>query len=286
LIGVPIEAGTLTIARRLRFLRFDDVSRFLWVIVPAGILPAASFFSYRALDESARILLLVGIAYFAFFYVLAFTALHHFAPVMVIPVVLFWRLRLQRERRGAWVAASALAALTAMVLSLPASFAVDRKMRELGRSTEYRVGDYAGDFDEYRVAYRHKDILNELFRPVWQVEDPSTEMVGSPWVQIHYAASSGWPAGSINYLVIPAVADPPSGFTSIASDTAVALYVRDTARWRRDAHTPPGTDFRSPIYRVPKETLFPIWGIAAGTYGLDLREVLPRSLLRRIETGR
>jgi len=286
LIGVPIEAGTLTIARRLRFLRFDDVRRFLWVIVPAGILPAMSFFEYRALDESARVLLLVGVAYFLFFYILAFTALHHFAPVMVIPVVLFWRLRLRRERSGPWVSASALAAVTALILSLPASLVVDRKMRQLGSVTEYRIGDYSGDFDAYRLAYRHKNILNELFRPVWQVEDPATEMVGSPWVQIHYAATSGSPDDSINYLVIPTVADPPPGFTPLTSDSTAALYVRDIARWERDRRTPPGTDFPSPVYRVPKETLFPIWGIAAGAFSLDLREILPQSLLRRIEAER
>jgi len=282
LIGVPIEAGTSSIARRLRFLRFDDFGRLLWVVVPGGIVPAVSVFWYRRLDESSRSLLLVSGGYFLFFYVLAFTALHHFAPVMLLPVVLFWRVLLQRERSGAWAGAAAVGALAALIVSLPAGSSVDRRMRELGRATDFGIGDYSGDFDAYREAYRHKDILDSLFRPIWLVDDPGAEQVGSPWVQIHYASAASSPPDSIRYLVLPGAAAPPPGFERVAADSAAALYVRDRERWVQDRRSPPRTDFRSPIYAVPKETLFPFWGIPAGTYDLDLRDVLPDFVLSRL----
>ena len=68
---------------RLRYFTFTDVRRFLYLIVPCGLIPVVALFLLRGQDRYARSLTIVIFAYFGFFYVRAFMALHHFAPAMI-----------------------------------------------------------------------------------------------------------------------------------------------------------------------------------------------------------
>jgi hypothetical protein len=56
-------------------------------------------------------------------------------------------------------------------------------------------------------------------------------------------------------------------------DTLVALYVRDTLKWRAEGRRPPATDWRSPIYATPLATLHRAVGAPQGNYQLDLSTV-------------
>ncbi|HXI20704.1 MAG TPA: hypothetical protein VNH46_06445, partial [Gemmatimonadales bacterium] len=82
--------------RRLRYLSFGQWSRMLYVLLPSGVLPALSLLWWRHQDRLSRILTLSTVGYFGFFYFPSFTALHHFAPVMLLPLAVFWRLMLAR----------------------------------------------------------------------------------------------------------------------------------------------------------------------------------------------
>ena len=279
--GVPriadivIDSGAGEVAGRFRYLRFGHLQRLLWVIIPAGIVPVLALPMFRKQDAISRSLVLMTTLYFLFFFVIAFTALHHFAPAMLFPIVVFWRLALKSPATGRRAAVVTAAAAVALVLSLPRSMALDRTMRPIGQATVWNVGDYGGSYEAYRLAYDHKGLLLELFPPFWEVPDPAAEFIGSPWLQIRYSRHG--PVGpETNYAVQP-VADPaPAGFTRLAADSVAALYVRDLDRWRADRYQARDTEWQSPALRVRREVLFWMLGVEAGTYDIDVRRVLER----------
>lgn len=279
--GVPriadivIDSGAGEVAGRFRYLRFGHLQRFLWVIVPAGIVPVLALPLFRKQDAISRSLVLMTTLYFLFFFVIAFTALHHFAPAMLFPIVVFWRLALKSPATGRRVLVVSAAAALALVLSLPRSMALDRTMRPIGQATVWNVGNYGGSYAEYRLAYDHKGLLLELFPPFWEVPDPAVEFIGSPWLQIRYSGH-GAIGPETNYVAQP-VADPaPAGFTQVAADSVAALYVRDLDRWRADRYQRRDTEWQSPALRVRREVLFWMLGVEAGTYDVDVRRVLER----------
>jgi hypothetical protein len=269
--GIHPGAETLGILDRMRYLTVTDVRRFAFVLVPCGVVPVLSMFLWKRQDALCRCIVLVSAAYFAFFFSLAFTALHHFALVMVLPVVVFARMLTAGVLGSAWQPAAVVAGLVCLVASLPASFAVDRSVRDLGRVTRFDIGDYEGDYAGYRAAFAQKGLLEALFLPHWQAEDPGAERVGSPWPQVHYASRTAKVGHEGNYWVRPAGEPTPEGFSRIAGNDTATLYVRDFARWEHDRTHPPPVEFRSPVYEIPRETLFKQWGVPAGNYDLDLR---------------
>jgi hypothetical protein len=215
------------------------------------------------------------VLYFLFFYVIAFTALHHFAPAMLLPIVVFWRTALKWPATGRRVAVTVAAAGLALWLSLPQTMEPDRTMRPIGRATVWNVGSYAGDYDEYRLAFAHKDLLEALFRPLWEVADPASELIASPWLQIRYGGH-GDIGPDANYVAQPVTAPAPAGFTRVAADSAAALWVRDLDRWDADRHRRRSTEWQSPLLRVERETLFSMIGVEAGAYDVDVGGVLER----------
>jgi hypothetical protein len=262
------------IMSRLRFLRFDDFGRVLFMFIPAGILPPFALFLVRDHDSISRTLTLITFGYLAFFYVVAFVALHHFTPVMVLPLVVFWRVVVRGPWRPVLVGATVVAAAVALALVQPRCYMIDRTMRTLGHATDYKIGQYDGEYAEYREAFEQKGLLDSLFRPWHQVEDPSTEFFGSSWLHIRYAAQPT--TTDINYVVQPLDDPEPTGFTTIAANDIGAVFVKDLDRWHRDQRTPPRTDCRSPVLELPTETLYRRWGEPAHNYSVDMRHILQR----------
>lgn len=265
--GVAYASGS--VLDRLRYLTFTDLRRVLFVVVPGGILPALALLAWRRQDPLARQLTVVSVLYFLFFYPQAFVALHHFVPVMILPIVVFWRIAMADDAR--WPAgAAAVAAALALVLSLPRSFALDRPTREIGRATEVRVGNLNGDWSAYRDALHARLGVRALFRPEWEVPDAARERVGDALGVLYYAWRPRTSADSVNYVIQVEGAAPADGFTPVASRDGLTVFVRDTARWRHDRETPPRTDFRSALYEIPRSTLYPFIGVPAHAYQVDL----------------
>ena len=79
--------GLLT---RLNSVQWGDWKRLLLLIVPCGILPAAILPFWRRQDQVGKSLTLVTMAYFGMFFIQAYISIHHFAPIMVLPIVVFW----------------------------------------------------------------------------------------------------------------------------------------------------------------------------------------------------
>jgi hypothetical protein len=274
LAGLRFEQDSGALAHRLRYLRLTDIQRFLFILVPSGFLPALALLVRRRHDAIASVLSVATAGYFTFFYLIAFTAPQHFLPAMLIPIAVLWRMALGRAESRPLIAAAVTGAFVAIVLSLPRSFGVDRSMRVIGAETDYRIGAYGGTFAEYREAFEGRRVLDSLF-PTWQTgTDPAHERIGHAWVQVHYARHGEGDLAPPNYLVLSAGAAPLPGFSRLAADTIAALYVRDTALWKRERRSPPRTDFRSRIYDLPRTTLFEAWGVPARAYDIDLRRLI------------
>jgi hypothetical protein len=281
LAGLRFEQGSGALGHRLRFLRFTDVQRLLFLLVPSGFLPAFALLAWRRQNAPARVLSVATAGYFGFFYLIAFTAPHHFLPAMLVPLAVLWGVALARSPSRKLIAAAAAGGVVALVLSLPRTLAVDRSMRAIGAETGYRIGEYRGGFSGYREAFEGRQVLDALF-PNWQTGgDPVHERIGHPWVQVHYAGRGTGDAGTANYLVLPVGAAPPAGLTRLTVDPIAALYVRDRELWQRERRSPPRTDFRSRLYDLPRTTLLEAWGGPAGAYDVDLRALLNRLLGRR-----
>lgn len=272
---IVIDSGAREVSGRFRYLRFDHLQRLLWVVIPAGILPVLALPQVRRQRAISRSLVLMTGLYFLFFFVLAFTALHHFAPAMVFPIVVFWRQALKTPPTVRRIAVVTAAAAAALWLSLPRSLELDRTMRPIGRATVWNVGDYRSGYEEYRLAFDHKDLLLELFPSFMEVADPAAEFVGSPWLQIRYARR-GEIEPETHYVVQPVASPAPAGFTYVAADAVAALYVRDQECWLADRFQPRNTEWQSPALRVRRETLFWMLGVEAGTYDVDIRRALER----------
>jgi hypothetical protein len=268
-IGYPSS----TVVSRLRYITLDDFQRILYVAVPSGILPFLSLFFLRRQDSVTRSLSAVVLLYFLFFYVQAFVAHHHFVPAMILPLVVFWRLVVQAPVRRCLYAATLVAAVASLWLSLPNHFEVYRGVRELGRATVYRIGDYNGPLVGHRVALSRRNILYELFPPDWEVEDPAREQIGVPLGHLYYASADSRITETVNYVVQSPGTETPLGFTKVAETKDGMAFVRDRELWKRDRHRWNRTDYRSPVYAISRETLFQHIGAPAENYTLDLRNV-------------
>lgn len=278
----PMAEGADNLASRLRYLRFDDWRRWLWLIVPSGIVPVVSLLRLRSMSSEVRAIGLVILGYFALFYSLAFIALHHFAPVMLLPIVAYWRWVLDDAERGGrrQRALVALGVAVAAWSALPNDFRVFRESRAVGQELDYRIGRYSGGYADYRTAFEGRTILDSLFAPYWQDVDSLHERTAGPWVLIHYAAASFKAADEREYSVRRV--DDQSGMSAraqerVAVDGDIGLFVADRSRWIQQRHSPPAEAPRPWIYAIPRTTLFRHLGVAAGAYQIDLKALLPNA---------
>jgi hypothetical protein len=265
-LGYPASS----ILERFQYLRLDDWRRVIYMVVPGGIIPALALVAVRQQDRIARSLTFATLGYSLVFYVPAFTNLHHFVPVMILPIAVFWRIVLRHPRPRWLVGAALVGGAAAFFMSLPRHFDIDRTMRQIGKATAYRIGDYGGQhFTDHRATHEGQALLQHLFAPDWDVADPSAELVGGLHLT-YYASQDVEPGFATTYVVQSTSAPPPSGFSKVGEDDTGAVYVRDVELWHRDRFHPRRTDYRNRLYDIPRTTLFPYWGIPAKKYTLNL----------------
>lgn len=290
--GVPEPGGEYGLAGTLRyfaFLQFTDWSRLLYIAIPSGIFPFFHAFRWPTHDRRARMLLLLALAYFLFFFVQAHIALHHFVPAMLLPVAAALRAPIGQpgvERR--WVHAWWAAATIAVLLSLPRALSVHTDGRRVAKAISIDAGDYAASSAEL---FRHSTLLDRLFPYDWDPRVPYESYGGSPLVWNRYAVHGPLTA-SANYRLQRADMPPPAGMTRLASDSGAVLYVRDTTRWVADRARRPRTPAGSFAYFVPRSVLFrgipdsagpPIVDVVATLerMGIDMTPILARLGIKR-----
>lgn len=260
-----------SVLHRYRYLRLFDARRFLWVMIPGGFLPFLSLFAWRRQDPLSRQLSVVLVLYFLSFFFPAFVALHHFVPVMVLPVVVLLRLAPDAAPRG-FTRVAFGSAVVGLALSLPWHYHVDRSSRELGSRFAFEVGQYGYETSpaEHRAALDSRGAVFQLFPATWDVPDASVRRVGAALPFLHYSWRSGSALQHADYAIVPESEQAPGGFLEVGRARGAVAYARDPDQWEADLAAPPPVEFGNPIFVLPPETLFSFVGAPAGAYDVDL----------------
>jgi hypothetical protein len=284
------EYGVVGILRYFAFLQFTDLSRLVYVAIPAGIFPIVACVIYRSQDRVSRAITLVTLAYFLFFFVQAHVSLHHFVPAMVLPVVVALRRALAHGRQaaigGPWLAA----AVVAVALAWPwRRLAMHRDGREIGAAVTVAVPGYDASAPG---AMRASTLLDRLFPYDWDPRVPGV-YGGSPLTWNHYARHAATPAPETNYLVQRTTEPAPAGWRNAGSDsTGATLFVRSDSLLAAHRARRPPTPAGSRWLAVPRGILFhgiPLEGgpriidvvATLESWGVDLGPILQRLGVRR-----
>ena len=180
-------------------------------------------------------------------FVQAWTSLHQFTPVMVLPAIIFWRVYLaapggvQRWLLPALAVTSALS----LFLSLPRHFQVNQAVREFGEATVYGVGDYDGGYER---AVRAGGSLYALLPRDYRLQYPVQPWGADHHSLIFYATRQKRSGVPVNYLVQGLDEPAPRQFTKVMAREGIAVYVLDLEVWRRDRERELPRVVVSPLY--------------------------------------
>jgi len=257
-LGLPRPGGEYGVAGLLRyfaFLQFTDWRRFLYVIVPGGVIPALALFAWKRHDAVGRSLALVALAYFGLFFIQGYVALHHFVAAMILPIPVIWRWAdgVNRKYRPAVLGALTVGALTSLVLSLPRISRPETTSRRVGFAIEDRTAGYERSDPQ---SFRRAELFARLFPRGWDASVPERSFGGSPLVWLYYAHHAPSTVPSPNYILQPVTAPAPGEMRLLASDNDAALYVRSDSVWRQHVALRPPTPAGSAMYEVPRGTMF------------------------------
>lgn len=255
LVGSPAPGGEYSgggALVRFAFLQLTDVRRFLYLLVPCGIMPGIALFYWRRMDDIAKTFALVTWACFLFAYVQAYSPLHYYIPAMLLPLVVYWRLPVTAHRSRREITLAIAAAVVALVLALPGNATVFTDARPVGETMEIRVGDYAHSDPD---AFRASTLIHELIPYDWEPEVPEAAFGGSPLV-FHYYARHSPRTEPPNYVIQPADEAAPEGMEQAATDGEFTAWVRSDVVWSAHRGIRPPTPAGSPFVRVPRGLLF------------------------------
>nr|WP_070961354.1 hypothetical protein [Hyphomonas sp. Mor2] len=147
------EFGSAAILERLRYISIDSWQRFAFWILPCGILPVLALLFWRWQDQISRAMTLTCLFYFGFFYLQGFRILpHHFAPIMVLPLIVLWRLNPSIERMKTTIlpAGAVMGCVIAAVLVTPQTLQIHRTGSQLATKIELQdVRAHPVDIEAY-----------------------------------------------------------------------------------------------------------------------------------------
>ena len=228
------QLSSTNLLRRLFPPTFTEWVRFSALLFPCGLLPAgALFLARRSSDWRSWILAGVTMGYFGLLYFQVWLGLHQFTPVMVLPMVVFWRLYLGwKQKVKQWaLPALAISSIFLLFLSMPQHFQINLAIREFGQATEYLIGDYQQD---YQTAAAGSSSFYALVAADYRLNYPNQAWGADEYTWIYYATQKK-PAGTeINYLVQGIDEPTPAGFTQVSTVDGYAVYVKDLQKWERD----------------------------------------------------
>lgn len=271
LIETSGEFNTSSILHRLRYVTIFDTQRFLFWLLPCGILPGLALLAWPWQDRLSRILTLMTVAYVLFFYVQAYRILpHHFAPAALMPLIVFWRLRpVQSAQSFALIAALAGLAISTWI-SWPETLRPFMLTRDLGHRIAIETeSDPFFDLDEIRIT---QDLIAHAFPPIWtETELQDRQMVGSTSVYVH--ARMPVPEGVVKDYFIRDEAHPLKAGEVVIGDAidGRVLVVRDKEIHEKDLRRRGTQRSIADAYHVPFDTIFgrgvrsgdrPVWDIA------------------------
>ncbi len=274
-LPVPGHEYGLAALNRYTYLLLSDWKRLAYIVVPCGILPAISLFFWKGHDSLSRALTFVTAAYFIGSYVQAFSSLHQFVPVMLLPIVVFWRhsIAANQRRRSAMLATVAGAGLAALILSFPTNFRPDTSGRRFGATIEDRTDGYNRSEP---AAFRRAELLPNIVPYDWHPAVPERMFGGSPLIWSYYAHRASKIRPPVNYVLQRAGEPPPPAMRFIAADQDTAMYVRDEAVWKRHLAVRPLAPVGSPVFRIPHSRVFRRGGVPLDANIIDVKDLLKR----------
>jgi hypothetical protein len=271
------EHGFTALLYKFNFLQLGHWQRFVYVALPAGVLPCLALLIWKRQDALSRAITLTTAFYFGLFYIQAFTTLHYFVPAMILPIAVMWRIGVPMPAaRQPYLAAAAAAvcALAAFWISFPENHAPHTHARSVGATIDNRLAGFA-DLDP--SLYRRSELLWKLFPSDWEPYVPSKAYGGSALVWSYYAyRSRDDSTRAINYILQPADAAPPENGALVEKQDGAAVYVLDQALWKAHQLAQPPTPAGNALYAIPRWMLFGIYGYerSGGPAVLDILEFL------------
>lgn len=274
--GGEAGLGATSLASRLRFLTYTDVSRFAYLLVPTGLVGALALFAFRRHDRLALTLAVVAVATFGLFYVQASYSPHHFVPAMVLPVVVLHRVLLGLDpagaRRFAFVALAG--GLGGVVAALPAGgLGPARPYRDVGTKILWQAPELRENLPQSLAA---ADALGALLVPCHATDDPTSTFMGSTLSLARYARRGATVDAATEFVVRPFADAPPDGFVRLDATDGWALYGRTPDAATRVRARGADVAWRSPLFEIDRRVLFRFRVEDEGLFDLDLKAALGR----------
>jgi hypothetical protein len=242
------QFSSISLVARLFPPTLNEFVRLNALLFTSGLLPALAAgvaLTRRRTDPVAFVLAGVTLLFFAALYIQPWTSLHQFTPVMVLPIVVFWRVYLSVQPRWQRWLLTGMVCATALCLflSLPQHFRTNVTARELGRATDLRIGDAGLGYPRATQAGWAASVL---VPQGYRLEYPNQPWGTDAYTWLYYSQR---PAKvRINYMVQPTREVPPEGFSRIDVRNDIALYVRDAQEWQQLRQTDFPRVVVSPLY--------------------------------------
>jgi hypothetical protein len=279
-----VEGLNVSVLNRIRFLKFTDVRRLIFVLIPSGLLPALALLAYRRQENYARQISILTAIYFGVFYVEAYYSLHHFAPVMVLPVVVLWRMAAGRPFSRAVAATAVAAGAVAIVVSFPWGRPIARDVQTIARSIELRLPHIDPVAVGGREFAERRRVLGQVFPPEWRVDD-TKQTWGFDVVALayhaHRVADHDNRAEATMFRIQSRSEPAPSGWELAATTESLAGLVRDRERLGQALSRVPSTRFANGLYRIRREELLWYRGTRVPIHQVDLLDLARRTGLAR-----
>lgn len=262
------EFGPRAIVNRLRYVALLDWQRFLFVMVPCGIVPVFALLTWRRQDSLARLLTLATALFFLFFYLQGYRVLlHHFAPIMLVPVAVFWRSDLLADPRIRTVMRPVVAAgiAASLWLAWPAEMKMHTFDRQIGQhletsgprfeSADRAPGDRFRGFNPVAIDTAH-ELLERLFPIGFDSQSAEERFYGAPLVWWYYSEFPKPDGQVINYRIKPLADARPEDGTLVAEHQIYGLFVRDLALYEQHRTTRLPTNTGAAIFVVSRDDMF------------------------------
>ena len=245
--GVNNQFSAKNSLRRLFPPTLTEFNRLNALIFPSGILPAITLLFLRRKDIISWTVTGVTLLYFGLIYIQVWTSMHQFTPVMLLPLIVFWRLYLDASRAWQRLLLPLLAVTTAvsLYLSLPPHFTINQSIRKFGEASEYKIGDYENAYVE---AVRGGESWFSLVPEDYRLEYPNQPWGADFTSLIYYATRDKRENIIINYIIQPLDDPPVENATLVDTRDNIAIYVVDKAVWQRDLAQDLPKIAQSPIY--------------------------------------
>ncbi|TMV07028.1 hypothetical protein FGK63_13020 [Ruegeria sediminis] len=271
LTGMSSEFNTNSILRRLRFVTVFDTQRILFWLLPGGLLPGLALLAWPWQDKLSKTLTLMTVGYVLFFYVQAYRILpHHFAPAVLLPLIVFWRLRPVQAAPAGALALALVGLVFSTWISWPETLRPFTHTRHLGHRIVIETETSSSfDLDEIRIT---PALIGGAFPPVWTEADLKERyMAGGLSVYVH--ARMPAPEGTTPDYFVRDESEPLGDGERVIGKAVEGrvLVARSTAVYEKDLQSAGIPVSIAPAYHVSFDTIFgqgarqeprPVWDIA------------------------